>query len=354
MSNSLPAACRVLLIAVTAVMTAGLAGCGSGQPPNQPTPPVVTQLAITCPSNITAQSSDGLGVPVTFNPTANNGIAPVNTTCTPGSSTPFNVGTTNVSCTARDSSTPQQTATCSFNVTVQGPARLQYTNFMTYGDSLTAGVISPAPFLLTLDLPGSYPSLLQSLLRQRYTLQTMSVYNAGNPGELAADEGLRRFRPELLSRRPEVVLLMEGTNDLLSREPGAARALAALETMITEAESQNVKVCLATIPPQRPNSIPDRTAVAGLIPGFNDQIRALAARRHVVLVDVYARMKDDLTLIGRDNLHPTSMGYDVIAHVFEEALAKAFAPGAPAPLQDTSSGTPFSTPRTMRSSGATR
>ena len=335
-------------------MTVGLAGCGDDRPPTQPTPPPVSALAITCPSSITAQSSDGLGIPVTFTPTATSGLAPLTTTCTPASNSPFNVGTTSVSCTAHDSSTPQQTATCSFNVVVQGPARLQYTNFMTFGDSLTAGVISPAPFVLTIDLPGSYPSLLQSLLRQHYTLQTMSVYNAGNPGELAADEGLRRFRPELMSRRPEVVLLMEGTNDLLNRQSGANAALAALETMITEAESQNVKVCLATIPPQRPNSIPDRTVVAGMIPGFNDQIRALAARRHAVLVDVYARMKDDLSLIGRDNLHPTTMGYDVMAHVFEEALAKAFAPGAPPPLQDAFAGTPFSPSRAMRSNGARR
>jgi lysophospholipase L1-like esterase len=343
-------------VALIALITAGAMACGDDKPPTGPTPPISQQpVAISCPAPVTAQSSDGNGVTVTFNtPAGSNGQAPLTTTCTPASGTQFQVGTTSVSCTARDSSTPAQTASCSFNVQVQGPARLQYTNFMTYGDSITAGVISTAPLVLSLDLPGSYPSILQNLLRQRYTLQTMSVYNAGNPGELASDEGLRRFRPELLSRRPEVVLLMEGTNDLLNRQPGANAALAALDTMITEAESQNVKVCLATIPPQRGGSIPDRTIVAGLIPGFNDQIRALAARRHAVLIDVYAGMKDDLSLIGRDNLHPTALGYDVMAHIFADALGKAFAPGAPAPAYETLSGSALPASRTMRSSGASR
>src|SRR5512145_2204806 len=102
MSKSLPAACRKLLIVVTTVMMVGLAGCGDDRPPTQPTPPVVTPLAITCPSNITTQSADGLGIPVTFNPTATSGLAPLTTTCTPASNSAFNVGTTSVSCTARD------------------------------------------------------------------------------------------------------------------------------------------------------------------------------------------------------------------------------------------------------------
>jgi lysophospholipase L1-like esterase len=345
--------CPTIRVVLLVVLTVGLAGCGDDRPPTMPTPPPA--LAISCPGPVTAQSPDGNAATVSFSaPTTVNGTGGVSVTCTPTSGSQFQVGTTPVSCTARDSAAPAQTANCTFNVVVEGPPRLQYTNFMTFGDSLTAGVISPAPFLLTLDLPGSYPSLLQSMLRLHYPTQTVGVYNAGNPGELAADEGLRRFRPELQGRRPEVVLLMEGTNDLLNRQAGANAALAALDTMITEAVSQNVKVCLATIPPQRAGGFPDRTIVAGLIPGFNDQIRALAARRNVPLIDVYEGMKDDLSLIGRDNLHPTALGYDVMARIFDEGIARIFKVGAPTAGYEARLDSASPASRTMRSNGVSR
>jgi lysophospholipase L1-like esterase len=67
-----------------------------------------------------------------------------------------------------------------------------------------------------------------------------------------------------------------------------------------------------------------RDAVAALIPSFNNDVRALAARRGAVLVDVYDGMKDDLSLIGVDDLHPTPHGYEVMAKIFFNAIRTAF------------------------------
>ena len=133
-----------------------------------------------------------------------------------------------------------------------------------------------------------------------------------------------RLRPLLLQFRPEVLLLMEGTNDLLDGGRGADTAIVNLRQMIAIAKSLNVQVALATIPPQRPNGVRNRGAVAALIPSFNDRIRALAASEGVVLVDVYASMKDNLNLIGVDDLHPTVMGFSVIADVFYQAVVRAY------------------------------
>ena len=94
--------------------------------------------------------------------------------------------------------------------------------------------------------------------------------------------------------------------------------------MIAIAKSLNVQVALATVPPQRPNGLRNRAAVAAIIPSFNDRIRALAASEGVVLVDVYAGMKDNLNLIGMDDLHPTELGYSVIADIFYQAVVRAF------------------------------
>jgi lysophospholipase L1-like esterase len=155
-------------------------------------------------------------------------------------------------------------------------------------------------------------------------MQTPIVWNEGVGGEFTT-QGLIRLRPLLLQFRPEVLLLMEGTNDLLDGSRGADAAIVNLRQMIAIAKQQNVQVALATVPPQRPNGVRNRGAVAAIVPSFNDRVRALAASEGVVLVDVYsAMMKDNLNLIGIDDLHPTELGFSVIADTFYEAVVRAF------------------------------
>ena len=156
----------------------------------------------------------------------------------------------------------------------------------------------------------------------RYRQQMPVVLNDGNPGETASGTGVQRFRGELLHHRPDVVLLMEGTNDLLSGQAGADSAIDALRAMVTEAKSQSVRVALATIPPQRPGG--RRDAVAKSIPAFNDRVRALASAEGAVLVDVFNGMKDDLSYIGVDDLHPTVRGYDAMATIYFEAIKNVY------------------------------
>lgn len=206
---------------------------------------------------------------------------------------------------------------------------LSRTRFLAFGDSLTAGVLSPAVMFQIVSPPTSYPFLLQQRLVSRYRLQTPVVLNEGNPGELASGTGQQRFRSVLLQNRPEVVLLMEGTNDLLFRELGVDNAIAALRAMVGEAKSQGVRVALVTIPPQRAGGLRGRDAVAALIPGFNDLVRNLANGEEVGLIDVYGGMKDDLSTIGIDDLHPTERGYDVMATIFFDGIKALYEERAP-------------------------
>jgi hypothetical protein len=76
------------------------------------TPPVVT-----CPANITAECSSPAGAVVNFMTTATDNCDPNPVvTCTPPSGSTFPIGTTTVTCTARDMS--NNTSMCSFTVTV--------------------------------------------------------------------------------------------------------------------------------------------------------------------------------------------------------------------------------------------
>jgi lysophospholipase L1-like esterase len=314
-----------LVLALIAVFAPA---CGS--PTGPPPPPAVT---VVCPANVDLQSMDGSPVEVSFQPPQGiGGVAPVNTSCTPPPGM-FNVGTLTVTCVATDSR--GQSASCTFTVAVRPPPHLKFTRFVSYGDSLTAGEVSFGPTLRVFLPNDSYPAVLKRRLAERYIFQTPEVINEGIGGETAV-QGARRLGLTIQRDRPDVLLLMEGTNDLLDRPDigrGADSALAALRQMVQEAKSRGVQVGLATVPPQRPGG--RRDAVAKLIPSFNDRIRTLASEEQVVLIDVFNAMKDDLSLIGVDDLHPTVRGYDVMAGVFLEAIKSSFedapAPPPPAP-----------------------
>ena len=312
---------------IVALLALISAGCGDSPAP-APTP----VLSLACPARIETSSIDGrpVTVPITM-PLSAGGSAPVSVTC--NQPTQFPIGSTTVGCTATDAK--QKTASCSFVVAVKAPPRLRSTTFLAFGDSITAGTKSDPVTLRLVPAAYAYTVLLQTRLASRYTLQTPTVWNEGVGGE-DTTAGLVRLRPLLLQFRPEVLLLMEGTNDLLDRPDigrGADAAIVNLRQMIGIAKSLNVNVALATVPPQRPNGLRNRGAVAAIIPSFNDRIRALAASEGVVLVDVYAGMKH-LNLIGVDDLHPTELGYSVIADVFYQAVVRAFEdPGTSAPIR---------------------
>ena len=184
------------------------AGCGDSPAP-APTP----MLSLACPARIETSSIDGrpVTVPITL-PLAAGGSAPVAVTC--NQPTQFPIGSTTVGCTATDAR--QRTASCSFVVAVKGPPRLRHTTFLAFGDSITAGTKSDPVTLRLVPAAYAYTVLLQGRLASRYTLQTPTVWNEGVGGEFTSD-GLLRLRPLLQQFRPEVLLLMEGTNDLLDR-----------------------------------------------------------------------------------------------------------------------------------------
>lgn len=316
-----------LRAALAAAVLIAVSSCG-GTPITPPPPAAIT---ISCPTAMDANSADGSAVVVTYNAPVVTGVAPFTTSCAPASGTAFPVGTSAVQCTTTDSLA--RSATCSFSVRVIGPPRLTHTRFLSFGDSITEGLVSNpvAPDVLLASPTTAYPVTLETRLRARYRFQAPLpvVINRGIGGEFAASPGvasiggLARLPSVLNTDRPEVLLLMEGTNDLLFLQAGADDAINALRGMVQIAKAQGVRVCLATIAPQRLSQ--RRPLVPLIVPAFNDRVRALAASENVVLVDVYNALKDNIQLyIGADDLHPTVAGYEKIADTFYEAITKNF------------------------------
>lgn len=302
-------------------------------PPTTPptTPPVAPGApSITCPASITTGSPNGGPVPVTYTvPTAAGGVAPVTVSCAPTSGSPFSVTTTTVQCTATASD--NQTGSCSFSVTVTPPIpQLSDTNFLAFGDSLTQGEIS-SPVATSSDADGfpsfglqivpsaAYPRQLQFLLAARYTQQSITVSNFGVAGESAAN-GAKRFPNVIANARPDVVLLLEGANDLSALGLAAfSSAVAAVESMAKEARFRNARVFIATLPPPRPGG--RNTITPSTVQQYNARLASIAAGERAVLVDLYGPMLSGVNMyIGDDGMHPTELGYQKMADIFYAAI----------------------------------
>jgi lysophospholipase L1-like esterase len=298
-------------------ITAALSCGGHGADPT----PIPNGPSLICPAEIAATSHFGQPAPnVSFDiPVAKDGQPPVAVTCVPVSGSEFADGTTTVTCLATDSLSRQ--AACSFPVVVTPVPRLQKTKFLAFGDSFTEGKSTLRVSGPIFDAPGSYPRRLQAKLEARYTDQTITVIPDGWGGESAA-EGNIRLREDLPFYNPEVLLLLEGANDLLRPNASTAAGLQrtiddvidALRNMIQQGKSRGCSVFVATLFPIDPKR---GNGASGVQP-LNDRIKTLAAIENVSLVDLHAVVP--LSMLGSDGLHPKAETYDVIAETWFSAI----------------------------------
>jgi lysophospholipase L1-like esterase len=326
-----------LMAMLAALAALAASGCSSPTGPGV-IPPPIDPPTVSCPDPQTLTAPNGIALSFSFEtPIAQKGTPPVTTTCSPPSGFSFPVGETTVTCTATDA--VQRAAACTFLVTVKAPPHLLLTRFVAFGDSITWGEDGTNP-PTTLTMPGwvhqsvripqsqQYPDVLQQELAARYMLQTPQVDNAGQRGEEVRDPATPpRFSIALSGH--DVVLLMEGSNDVNEQNATILPAsIANLRQMLRDAKGRGLRPYLATIPPENPTGF--RGVGAALVPGFNDQIRSLAASENVPLVDIYQALNTDVsTFIGFDGLHPTVAGYAKIANVFFSSIMQTLeGPGA--------------------------
>ena len=202
------------------------------------------------------------------------------------------------------------------------PSAAAQTRYVAFGDSITAGVGDE-----TGENRG-YPVRLQQLLTTAG--QNALVVNRGVGGE-KTPEGLSRL-DEVLDEGGNVLLLMEGTNDVSVRI-GIESTEDNLRLMGLIAESAGFSVIHATAIPR---SIRARVDVENYVnQDMNQRIRRLAANRGRKLVDnfeIFGSQPNGLAELyypGLDDFvgHPNARGYDLMARSFFEVITDVDAVG---------------------------
>ena len=187
---------------------------------------------------------------------------------------------------------------------------------VAFGDSITLGVLADAP-LAERPYPAGVQIQLDSL-RPGFT-----VLNHGVGGE-TTDFGLARLPGVLAAQRPAIVLIMEGTNDA-TFEFDPAFIVANLRQMVQLAKASAAIPILGAIPPNFRPFAPEARAILAAV---NAQLPALALEEGIRFVDTFSALNDE-GLFGSDQLHPTQVGYDVLAAAWLPAVVAAIDAAAP-------------------------
>ena len=318
----MPSNRRRRLVGLAAVLATSVA-CGSTPTgPTQQPPPPPPELQAICPAPLSLTNVAGPTQVEYVAPQVVGGVSPISVVCTPASGTIFPVGATSVSCAVSDGAA--RATACTFAVTLAEAPKLSATQFLAFGDSLTAGEVqdSPTAFIpFVLDPSRSYPTVLQSLLRARYVSQSPSVINQGTPGDSAV-EGNAKISAAIDAFKPQALLLMQGILDISEGGAPAINAMAqALKFDIRDAKRRGVQhVFISTLMPLKDGRL---GGAKDLVIPANEEIRFLAAQEGAYLVDAYAAMIPQVnTLIGADGLHPTAEGYRVLAQTFFDEVRR--------------------------------
>jgi acyl-CoA thioesterase I len=189
------------------------------------------------------------------------------------------------------------------NVALPAPAAGEH-RVVFFGDSITEGW----------DLAKSFPG--------------KPYINRGISGQ-TTPQMLVRFRQDVIALKPEVVVILAGTNDLAGNTGPVTleQVEDAFASMCDLAAANNIRVVLSSILP-----VYDYPWRPGLQPvpkiaTLNTWLRSYADAHHLVYLDYFPALADarqgmQPTFSG-DGVHPNAAGYAVMAPLAERAIAQA-------------------------------
>ena len=189
-------------------------------------------------------------------------------------------------------------------------------NIVCHGHSVPAGYFA-TPFVDTFH---AYPHLLHRMIKERFPFAVVNVIVTAIGGENSV-QGAKRFETDVLTHKPDILIIDYSLND---RAGGLESAAAAWEEMIQKALSQNIKVILCT--PTWDNSYYRQDENWEQLVLHAKQVRALAEKYNIGLADSFeafsrqvTRPEDLVQYLSHVN-HPTKAGHELVA----KEIAKYF------------------------------
>ncbi len=183
-------------------------------------------------------------------------------------------------------------------------------NIIAFGDSITNGYGSAS---------GGYPPRLNNLLNANG--KPSIVENMGRDGEQTS-QGVNRIDSAMASFAADIILIMEGTNDIIwgiSMETSAFN----LQEMISKAKAAGVTPVIATLLPNGWRNYETDVAVA-----WNPMIKGLAGNNGIRLSDQYAALQPSWSTSSDDGVHPNDAGYQIMANTWYSTIASLVAGGS--------------------------
>ncbi len=164
---------------------------------------------------------------------------------------------------------------------------------------------------------------------------SLQIVNAGIPGNNSSDL-LKRFDQEINQAKPDLAIIMVGTNDMLNTKNLVTYSnyRSNLRTMVTRLKAKGIKPLLICPPPADTTYLyerHDRKAYAEMpnekMDSVRNIIKELAVENNCGYVDVYDAfvklnvpkhnsddyIRNEINSNARDGVHPTPKGYDLIA-----------------------------------------
>jgi lysophospholipase L1-like esterase len=140
---------------------------------------------------------------------------------------------------------------------------------------------------------------------------------------------LVRFRQDVIALRPEVVVILAGTNDIAENTGPISLPdiLGNIISMTELAEANHIEVILCSVLPA--SDFPWRRGLhpARKIVELNAMIKEYCARKGIGYVDYYSGMVDEQGGLNKkysdDGVHPTRAGYDIMEPLVEKAIEQA-------------------------------
>lgn len=140
---------------------------------------------------------------------------------------------------------------------------------------------------------------------------------------------LVRFRQDVISLKPKVVLILAGTNDIAGNTGPSTLGMIGdnLASMAELARANKIRVVIASVLPAERYAWRRDIAPATKIVALNDWIRSYARRSGVVYLDYHTAMSNERMgmrpELSGDGVHPNEAGYRIMARLTEAAIREA-------------------------------